>query len=191
MSVLFATNIADPHHWTINTCFGAFCNVRVHLVPYRYRTKLGAKRAELEQSCEDSCHEVASEFLIMNAPDPCHRTPNSCFTAFSTVWLYLGLFLYCPKQGAKGAKLVQLMQNFVPHRNFSQQSQLIWTIWPETQIFVHFVMLGCIWDRFITARNSVQQINVKVHATKSPRFFYNKLAWSTPLDPKLMFWCLS
>ena len=82
MSVLFATNIADPHHWTINTCFGAFCNVRVHLVPYRYRTKLGAKRAELEQLCEDSCHEVASEFFIMNAPDPCHWTLKSCFTSF-------------------------------------------------------------------------------------------------------------
>ena len=92
VSVLFATNIADPHHWTINTCFGAFCNVRVHLVPYRYRTKLGAKRAELEQSCEDSCHEVASEFFIMNAPDPRHWTLNSCFTAFSTIWLYLGPF---------------------------------------------------------------------------------------------------
>ena len=174
MLVLFATNIADQHHCTINTCFGAFCNVRVHLVPYRYRTKLGAKRAELEQLCEDSCHEVASEFFIMNAPDPCHWTLNSCFTAFSTVWLYLGLFLYCPKQGAKGAELVQLMQNFVPCRNFSQQSQLIYTIGPETQIFVHFVMLGCIWDRFVTAWNSVQHINAKVRATKSCRFFLQR-----------------
>ena len=85
----------------------------MHLVPYRYRTKLGAKRAELEQSCEDSCHEVASEFFKMNAPDPCHWTLNSCFTAFSTVWLYLGLFLYCKKQGANRAELVQLMQKFV------------------------------------------------------------------------------
>ena len=189
--MLFATNIANPHHWTINTCFGAFCNVRVHLVPYRYRTKLGAKRAELEQLCEDSCHEVASEFLIMNAPDPCHWTLNSCFTAFSTVWLYLGLFLYCPKQGAKGAELVQLMQNYVPRRNFSQQSQLICTIGPETQIFMHFVMLGCIWDCFVTAQNSVQHINAKVRATKSPRFFCNERARSSALDPKLMFWCLS
>ena len=57
----------------------------VRLVLYRYHTKLGAKRAELEQLCEDSCHEVASEFFIMNAPDPRHWTLNSCFTAFSTV----------------------------------------------------------------------------------------------------------
>ena len=171
MSVLFATNIADPHHWTINTCFGAFCNVWVHLASYQYRTKLGAKRAELEQLCEDSCHDVASEFFIMKAPDPCHWTLNPCFTSFSTIWLYLGLFLYYPKQGTKGAEMVQLMQSFVPHRNFSQQSQLICTIGPKTQFFMHFVMLGCIWDCFVTALNSVQHINVKVCATKLPRFF--------------------
>jgi len=148
--VLFATNIADPHHWTINTCFGAFCNVRVHLVPYHYRTKLGAKRAELEQLCEDSCHEVASEFFIMNAPDPRHWTLNSSFTAFlpsGCIWDRSLL----PKTRRKRGELVQLMQNFVPRRNFSQQSQIICTIGPETQIFVHLVMLGCIWDRFVTA----------------------------------------
>ena len=127
----------------------------------------------------------------MNAPDPHHRTLNSCVSAFSTVWVYLGPFLSCPKLGTKDAELVQLMQNFVPRRNFSQQSQLICTIGPETQIFVHFVMLGCIWDCFVTARNSVQHINAKVRATKSPWFFCNERARSTPLDPKLMFWCLS
>ena len=75
-------NATYLHHWTRNSNFRAFCNVWVHLVPYRYRTKLGAKRAELEQLCEDSCHEVALEFFIMNAPDPRHWTLNSCFTAF-------------------------------------------------------------------------------------------------------------
>ena len=141
--------IRNKHSWSTpldhKTCFGSFCNVWVHLVPYRYRTILGAKQAELEQLCEDSFHEVALEFFIMNAPNPRHWTLNSCFTVFSTVRLYLGLFLYFPKQGAKGAELVQLMQNFVPCRNFSKQSQLNCTIGLETQIFVHFVMLGCIW----------------------------------------------
>ena len=50
----------------------------------------------------------------MNAPDPHHWTLNSCVSAFSTVWVYLGLFLSCPKLGAKGAEQVQLMQKFVP-----------------------------------------------------------------------------
>jgi len=39
----------DPHNWTLNSCFGAFLSVRVHFGPFRYCTKLGAKRAELVQ----------------------------------------------------------------------------------------------------------------------------------------------
>jgi len=46
---LFATNAPDRHHWTLNSCFGAFLSVRVHFGPFRYCTKLGAKRAKLVQ----------------------------------------------------------------------------------------------------------------------------------------------
>ena len=45
----FATNAPDPHHWTLNSCFGAFLSGRVHFGPFRYCTKLGAKRAKLVQ----------------------------------------------------------------------------------------------------------------------------------------------
>jgi len=45
----FATNTPDPHHWTLNSCFGAFHIVWVHLEPFRYCTKLAAKRAKLVQ----------------------------------------------------------------------------------------------------------------------------------------------
>ena len=38
----FATNAPDPHHWTLNSFFGAFISVWVHLEPFRYCTKLGA-----------------------------------------------------------------------------------------------------------------------------------------------------
>ena len=37
------------HHGTLNSCFVAFRNVWVHLGPFRYCTKLGAKWAELVQ----------------------------------------------------------------------------------------------------------------------------------------------
>ena len=49
MSELFATNAPNPHHWTLNSCFVAFRKVWVHLGPFRYCTKLGAKWAELVQ----------------------------------------------------------------------------------------------------------------------------------------------
>jgi len=49
VSELFATNALDPHHWTLNSCFVAFRKVWVHLGPFRYCTKLGAKWAVLVQ----------------------------------------------------------------------------------------------------------------------------------------------
>jgi len=57
------------------------------------------------------CHEVALEFFATKAPDPLHWTLNSCFGAFRTIWVHLGLFGCLKKLGAKWAELVQ---NFVP-----------------------------------------------------------------------------
>ena len=84
----------------------------------------------------------------MNALDPHHWTLNSCVSAFSTISVYLGPFLYAPKLGAKGSELVGAFNEKVratkSHRNFLQRTQLICTIGPKTQIFVQFVMFGCI-----------------------------------------------
>jgi len=87
------------------------------------------------------CNNILLEFVEMNAPDPHHWTLNSCFGAFLSVWVHFGPFRYCTKLGAKRAKLVQLLQNFV-------QRCLI-------------------------------------------RIFRNERSRSTPLDPKLIFWCVS
>ena len=39
----------DPPHWILNTCFGVFRTIWVHLGPLCCLTKLGAKRFELVQ----------------------------------------------------------------------------------------------------------------------------------------------
>ena len=39
----------DPPHWTLNSCFGAFHSVWVHLGSFRNYMKLGTKRDELVQ----------------------------------------------------------------------------------------------------------------------------------------------
>ena len=39
----FAANPPDPPHLTLNSCFGAFHSVWVHLAIFRYYTKLGAR----------------------------------------------------------------------------------------------------------------------------------------------------
>jgi hypothetical protein len=76
-----------------------------------------------------------------NAHDPHHWTLNSCSGAFLSVWVHFGLFRYCTKLAAKRAKLGQLMQKFV--------------------------------ERCLV------------------RILQNEHSRSTPLDPKLMSWCVS
>ena len=48
-SEFFTTNAPDPHHWTLNACFGVSHSIWVHLEMFRYYTKLGEKRVELVQ----------------------------------------------------------------------------------------------------------------------------------------------
>ena len=131
----------DAHHWTINSCFGAFLSVWAHLEPFRHCTKLAAKHAKLVQLMQKFVPRCLVRSVAMNAPDPHHWTLNSCFGAFLSVRVHFGPFRYCTKLGAKRAKLVQLMQKFV-------QRCLV-------------------------------------------RIFRNERSRSTPLDPKLIFWCVS
>ena len=49
-------NAPDPPHWTLNSCFGMFRTVCVHLVPFGCLTKLGAKRAEVVQNFVPQSH---------------------------------------------------------------------------------------------------------------------------------------
>ena len=50
VSEVFATNTPDPPHWTLNTCFGVFLTICVHLGPLGCLTKLRAKHSELVQN---------------------------------------------------------------------------------------------------------------------------------------------
>ena len=59
-------------------------------------------------------NEVTSEFFATNAIDPPHWTLNTCFGASCSIWVYLAMFHYCTKLGAKQVELVQLMHKFVP-----------------------------------------------------------------------------
>jgi hypothetical protein len=58
-SKFFATNTPDPHHWTLNSCFGVFHTVLVHLAPFITAEKQGVKRVELVQLIQKflpQCH---------------------------------------------------------------------------------------------------------------------------------------
>jgi hypothetical protein len=107
----------------------------VHLVPFVCLKKLEAKPAKLVQKFVSRSH---FGIFATNAPNPPHWTLNSCFGMFHTILMHLGPFGWLAKLGGKWA---ELMQKFVP-------------------------------------RSRV-------------RMFRNERTRSSPLDPKLMVWCVS
>ena len=86
----FAMKAPDPPHWTLSSCFGAFCTIWVHLGPFGCLTKLGAKRAELVQKFVP---QSQIGIFLENAPDPPHMTLNSCFGAFRIIWVHKGIVM--------------------------------------------------------------------------------------------------
>ena len=110
--------------------------------------------------CKSSCHEVVSELFATNASDPQHWTLNSCFVAFRKVWVHLGSFRYCTKTQCKMGRtgLINAKVHATKsRRNFLLRTHPIHTHGALNSCFVSFfVMFGCIWDRFVTALNSVQ-----------------------------------
>ena len=122
----------DPPHWILNTCFGVFHTICVHLGPLGCLTKLGAKRSELVQKF------VRRSRVGVFHDERTRSTPLDPKLMFCCVSYHLGLFGCLTKLGAKRAELVQ---NFVPQRRIG--------------------------------------------------IFRNELTRSTPLDPKPMFWCIS
>jgi len=86
----------------------------VNLGPFCDCTKHDANGPIYWNLCKSLCHEVASELVTTNPPDPHNWTLNSCFSVFRNVWVHLGPFCYCIKLGAKWAELVPLMQKFMP-----------------------------------------------------------------------------
>ena len=159
VSELFATNAPDPHHWTLNSCFVAFR--KVGCIWESFATALNSVQNGPYwcKWCKSSCPEVASELFATNAPDPHHWTLNSCFVAFRKVRVHLGSFWYCTKLGAKWAELVQLMQKFMPRSrvgSFRYERARSTPLDSKLMFCCNFVKFGCIWDRFATALNSVQ-----------------------------------
>ena len=107
-------NAPDPPHWTLTLCFVLFRSVWVHFGLFRCLTILGSKRAELLKLMQkfkpQSCVRIICNKSTLSMPS----SLNSCFGAFHSVWVHLGLFHYCMKLGAKLAEMVQLMQKFAP-----------------------------------------------------------------------------
>jgi len=88
---LFATNALDPPHWTLNSCFGVFRTIWVHLGPFGCLIKLEAKRAKLVQKFVSRSHfRIFRNERTRSTPlDPklMFWSVSHYSDAFGTVWL--------------------------------------------------------------------------------------------------------
>ena len=159
MSELFATNSPDTHHGTQNSCFVAFCNVRVHLGPFCYCTKLDA----IGPIWRKLMRKFVPRSRVRIFHNECTRsTPLDPKLMFSCVLYSLGSFgtILLPYQtrcktggnGAIDAKVRATKSCW----NFSQRTLPIHPIGTWTHVFVLFVLFGCFWDCFVAHWNSMQ-----------------------------------
>jgi hypothetical protein len=125
----------------------------VHLVPFGCLTKLGAKRAELVQK-----FVPRSRLGIFR--NECTRSipvdPKLMFwcvlfylRALRTVWLRYETRCKTGRTSAKDRATKS-------RRNFSQRTYRVHPIRPQTVVLVPFKLFGCILDRLVALRNSVQ-----------------------------------
>ena len=176
-----------------------FLSIWVHLEPFRYCTKHGAKRAKLVQLMQKFMPWCLVRIFTTNAPDPHHWTLNSCFGVFLSVRLHFGQFRYSTKLGAKRAKLVQLIKKFVQWclvRIFRHERSRSTPLDPKLMFWCVSFRLGAFGlfhycTKPAAKRAKLVQLMQKFRPWCLVRIFCNERSRSTLLDPKLMFSCVS
>jgi len=142
----------------------------VHSGPFGCLTKLGAKRAELVQKfMPRSCIGIFRNERTRSSPLNPKMTfwCVSCYLgAFETVWLPFETLCTTGRTSAK-------VRATKSRLNFSQRMHPKHPIGPKTDILVCVELFGCIRDRLVALRNSVQNgpKSAKVRATKSRQNF--------------------
>ena len=112
---------------------------------------------------------------------------------FHTVWVHWGLLGCLTKLGAKRAELVQ---KFVPRSRigiFRNESTRSTPFHPKLMFFVFrtiWVHLGPFWCHMKLGAKRAELVQKFVPRSRV-RNFRNEPTRSTPLDPKLMFCCIS
>ena len=97
------------------------------------------------------------------------------------------------KIGWTGAVNAKVWGTKLPH-NFSQRTHLVHPHWTLISCFCAF---HCVWVHFglyhYCAKLGAKRVKLVQKFVPRSRFriFHNKPTRSTPLDPKLMFWCIS
>ena len=86
----------------------------MHLDPFRYCFKLDAKWAELVQLMQKLMPRSRVGICRNKRTRSTPLDQKLMFFVFRSVWVHIGPFYYSMKLDAKWAKLVQLVQKFMP-----------------------------------------------------------------------------
>ena len=123
----FATNACDLPHWTLNSCFGVFRTIWVHLGPFGCLKKLEAKPAKLVQKFVSRSH-----FGIFRNKRT-RSTPLDTKLMFSHVSYYfdaLGTVWLAPKTRWKTGRTNAKLRTTKSCQNVSQRTHPIHPIGP-------------------------------------------------------------
>ena len=167
-----------------------FHTIWAHSGPFGCLTKFSGKRADLVQ-------KFVRRSRVRIFRNKCTRSnPLDPKLTFWCISYYLGAFgtVWLPYETR--CKTGRLVQKFVPRsrvgicRNERTRTTPLdpkLTFWC---VFYYFDAFGTLWLPYET-RCTTGRTSAKVRATKSRRNFRNEHTRTTPLDPKLMFWCVS
>src|SRR6185295_13366315 len=123
-------NAPNPTIWTLNSCFHAFCSTWAHLGLFGCLTRCKTGRTGAKVRATKS----RQNFSQKTQPIRPHWTLNSCFCAFRTIWVHLGLFGCLTKLGAKQAELVQNFMLRSRVRIFCKKHNRSAPIGPKTHV---------------------------------------------------------
>ena len=192
-------NAPDPPRWTLNSCIAAFRSVWVHFGLFRYCTKLGAKGADLVQLMQKF---VPRSRIRIFRNEHTRSTPldpklmfwcvSYCLGAFGNISLQHETRCKTDWSGAINAQVCAMKS----HRNFSQQNAPNPPHWTLNSCIGAFCSGMHFWlFRYCTKLYPKRAELVQLMKRFVPRsrlgIFRNERTRSTPLDPKLMFWCIS
>jgi len=155
-------NAPGPHHWTLNSCFGVFLSVWVHMEPFHYCTKLATKRAKLVQLMQKFRPRCLVKFFCNEHSRSTLLDPKIMFwcvsfrsSAFWTVSLLHETWCKTCQTGAINAKFHATISRL----NFSQRTLPIHTIGPLNSCFgaflsvrVHFETVSLLHETWCKTR---------------------------------------
>ena len=167
-----------------------FRTIWVHSGPFGCLTKLGAKRAELVQkfaprSCVEILRNERTQFSPLD-PKPMIWSVSYYLGAFGTVSLPYEL----------GAKRAELVQKFVPRsrvRIFYNERTRSTPLDPKLTFWCvsyHLGAFGTDWLPYELGAKRAELVQKSVPRSRVG-IFRNERIRTTPLDPKLTFWCVS